>query len=70
MFYAKQILASITIQIKGGDSMPKSKTALLGLIVICITLLCFTWLVRDSLCELNIKDGNTVISATNAYESK
>ncbi|MCD9481339.1 Hok/Gef family protein [Photobacterium toruni] len=46
------------------------KTALIGLIVICITILCFTWMVRDSLCELQIKDGNTVFLATLAYESK
>ncbi|ENY3838634.1 Hok/Gef family protein [Vibrio vulnificus] len=50
--------------------MPRSKTALLGLIVVCITILCFTWLLRDSLCGLQFRDGNTVISATNAYESK
>ena len=46
------------------------KTALIGLIVICITILIFTWMVRDSLCELQIKDGNTVFLATLAYESK
>ncbi|PSW23631.1 protein pndA [Photobacterium phosphoreum] len=46
------------------------KTALIGLIVICITILGFTWMVRDSLCELQIKDGNTVFLATLAYESK
>ncbi|MBY3790701.1 Hok/Gef family protein [Photobacterium carnosum] len=46
------------------------KTALMGLIVICITILSFTWMVRDSLCELQIKDGNTVFLATLAYESK
>ncbi|MGD6735488.1 Hok/Gef family protein (plasmid) [Photobacterium leiognathi subsp. mandapamensis] len=46
------------------------RTALIGLIVICITILSFTWMVRDSLCELQIKDGNTVFLATLAYESK
>ncbi|KJF93339.1 Hok/Gef family protein [Photobacterium leiognathi] len=46
------------------------KTALIGLIVICVTILCFTWMVRDSLCELQIKDGNTVFLATLAYEAK
>ncbi|WP_082041640.1 Hok/Gef family protein [Vibrio jasicida] len=50
--------------------MPKSKTALLGLIVICLTVLCFTWMVRGSLCELQFKDGNSVISATLVYESR
>ncbi|WP_369925745.1 Hok/Gef family protein [Photobacterium sp. NCIMB 13483] len=42
----------------------------MGLIVICITILSFTWMVRDSLCELQIKDGNTVFLATLVYESK
>lgn len=55
---------------QGGDSMPRSKTALLSLIVICLTILCFTWMMKDSLCEVYIKDGNSEISATNAYESK
>ncbi|WP_305817405.1 Hok/Gef family protein [Photobacterium leiognathi] len=45
-------------------------TALIGLIVICITILSFTWMVRDSLCELQIKDGSTVFQATLAYKSK
>ncbi len=31
--------------------MPK-RTLLLGLLMICMTLLIFTWMVRDSLCEL------------------
>ncbi|WIG83767.1 Hok/Gef family protein (plasmid) [Photobacterium damselae] len=46
------------------------KTVLMGLIVICITILCFTWMVRDSLCELQIKDGKTVFLVTLAYEAK
>ncbi|EIO4564162.1 Hok/Gef family protein [Vibrio parahaemolyticus] len=50
--------------------MPRNKTALLGLIVICITILCFTWITRDSLCELQYRNGNSVISATLAYESR
>lgn len=28
-----------------------------SLIVICFTLLFFTWMIRDSLCELHIKQG-------------
>lgn len=34
--------------------MPQ-KYRLLSLIVICFTLLFFTWMIRDSLCELHIK---------------
>ncbi|WP_176487839.1 Hok/Gef family protein [Candidatus Regiella insecticola] len=36
---------------------------LYGLVVICVTILVFTWMVRGSLCELNIKQGNTEFSA-------
>ncbi|ANC00433.1 MULTISPECIES: Hok/Gef family protein [Vibrio] len=50
--------------------MPKQKTALLSLIVICLTLLGFTWMVRDSLCELQVRNGNSVFLATLAYESR
>ncbi|MGD1439463.1 Hok/Gef family protein [Vibrio harveyi] len=39
--------------------MPKSKTALAGLTVICITVLVGLWIVRDSLCEVQYKGGNT-----------
>nr|WP_234498064.1 Hok/Gef family protein [Vibrio maritimus] len=50
--------------------MPRNKMALLGLMVICMTILCFTWMARGSLCELHFKDGYSVISATFAYESR
>ncbi|APX09929.1 type I toxin-antitoxin system Hok family toxin (plasmid) [Vibrio owensii] len=39
--------------------MPKSKTALMGLVVICITILCGLLIVRDSLCEVRYKGGGT-----------
>ena len=37
--------------------MPKSKTALVGLIVICltVTLIALTWMLQDSLCELRVQ---------------
>ncbi|EGU34089.1 Hok/Gef family protein [Vibrio scophthalmi] len=50
--------------------MPRNKTALRSLIVICLTILCFTWMTRGTLCGLHFKDGNSVISATLAYESR
>ncbi|TVO39896.1 Hok/Gef family protein [Vibrio algivorus] len=46
------------------------KTALIGLIVICITILSFTWMVRDSLCGLEVKSGGSVFLATLTYEAK
>lgn len=38
--------------------MPKTRNALLGLIVLCITLLCSLWLVKDSLCEFQYQKGD------------
>lgn len=45
-----------------------AKYALLGIVVVCITALCFTWMVRSSLCELSIKQGNMEMKAQLAYE--
>ena len=42
--------------------MPQ-KHLLFGLVVICFTLLLFTWMVRDSLCELHIKQGSYELAA-------
>lgn len=43
--------------------MPQ-KSMLYSLIVICLTILLFTWMVRDSLCELHIKQGNNELAAS------
>ncbi|EET3563329.1 type I toxin-antitoxin system toxin HokA [Escherichia coli] len=42
--------------------MPQ-KYRFLSLIVICFTLLFFTWMIRDSLCELHIKQGSYELAA-------
>ncbi len=49
--------------------MPK-RTLLLGLFLICTTLLIFTWMVRDSLCELHFRQEKTGLGAVLAYEEK
>ncbi|AWK15484.1 Hok/Gef family protein [Candidatus Fukatsuia symbiotica] len=49
--------------------MPR-KFALSSKIVICITILLFTLLIRDSLCELRIKQGNTEVAVFLNYELK
>ncbi|EIT7126711.1 Hok/Gef family protein [Vibrio parahaemolyticus] len=50
--------------------MPKSKTALAGLVVICITVLVELWLVRDSLCEVRYKDEhNDFLARFVVYET-
>lgn len=43
---------------------------LLGLVVLCITLLIFIWMVDGSLCELHIRQGKTELAAVMAYEAK
>ncbi|MDC9593614.1 Hok/Gef family protein [Xenorhabdus sp. IM139775] len=41
-----------------------TKFALIGLIAVCITVLCFSLLMRDRLCSLRVSSGNTVVQAT------
>ncbi|EDG6231268.1 Hok/Gef family protein [Salmonella enterica subsp. enterica serovar Typhimurium] len=48
--------------------MPQ-RTFLMMLIVICVTILCFVWMVRDSLCVLRLQQGNTVLVATLAVSA-
>ncbi len=50
--------------------MMPQRTFLMMLIVICATILCFVWMVRDSLCGFRLQQGNTVLVATLAYEVK
>ncbi|MFQ6292738.1 Hok/Gef family protein [Yersinia enterocolitica] len=45
-----------------------SKFTLYGLGMVCITILMFTLLVRDSLCEIRVEQENVVLLATLAYE--
>lgn len=47
--------------------MMPQRTFLMMLIVVCVTILCFVWMVRDSLCGLRLQQGNTVLVATLAY---
>ncbi|CAA0330665.1 Uncharacterised protein [Klebsiella oxytoca] len=47
-----------------------TKYALAAIVVLCITVLGFTLLVRSSLCELSIKERSMEFEAVLAYESK
>lgn len=38
-----------------------TKYALIGLLAVCATVLCFSLIFRERLCELNIHRGNTVV---------
>lgn len=44
------------------------KLVLYGLIVVCVTLLAFTWMVRGSLCEIRVQQGDTEFAAFLNYE--
>ncbi|MDC9581203.1 Hok/Gef family protein [Xenorhabdus sp. PR6a] len=41
----------------------------MGLIAVCITVLCFSLLMRDRLCSLSVSSGNTVVQATLSCEA-
>ncbi|WP_416373045.1 Hok/Gef family protein [Escherichia coli] len=43
-----------------------TKYALIGLLAVCATVLCFSLIFRERLCELNIHRGNTVVQVTGA----
>ena len=47
-----------------------TKYALVAIVVLCITVLGFTLLVRSSLCELSIKERSMEFKAVLAYEPK
>ncbi|WP_135732685.1 Hok/Gef family protein [Klebsiella quasipneumoniae] len=47
-----------------------TKYALVAIVVLRITVLGFTLLVRSSLCELSIKERSMEFKAVLAYESK
>ncbi|MCE7339840.1 type I toxin-antitoxin system toxin HokA [Klebsiella pneumoniae] len=49
--------------------MPQ-KYLLFGLVVICFTILLLTWMVRDSLCELQRRQGNIELVAFLACDIK
>lgn len=55
--------------LKGGNNM-LTKYALVAIIVLCIAVLGFTFLVRETLCELSVKERGMEIKAVLAYESK
>lgn len=48
--------------------LPRSSVTWCVLIV-CLTLLIFTYLTRSRLCEVRLKDGSREVAAVLAYES-
>ncbi|ANW32334.1 type I toxin-antitoxin system Hok family toxin [Escherichia coli] len=50
--------------------MKQPKNALTWcLLIVCCTLLIFTYLTRNRLCEVRLKDGDREVTASLAYES-
>lgn len=47
-----------------------TKYALVAIVVLCLTVLGFTFVVRNSLCELSIKERGMEFKAILAYEPK
>jgi len=46
------------------------KTAVVSLLIVCITALGIIFLVRESLCELQVRQGQTEFRLNLAYEAK
>ena len=47
-----------------------TKYALVAIVVLCCTVLGFTLLVRETLCELSVKERGMEFKVVLAYESK
>ncbi|EKD3594502.1 Hok/Gef family protein [Salmonella enterica] len=53
-----------------GEEGHETAATLLGcVLIVCITLLIFTYLTRKSLCEIRYRDTNREVAAFMAYES-
>lgn len=52
-----------------GDVALKQYSRVVIVLIICITVLIFTYLTREKLCEITFKDGVREVSALMAYES-
>ncbi|MGF6189607.1 Hok/Gef family protein [Serratia sp. 2723] len=48
--------------------MPQ-KLVVMALVILCITVLVFTWMTRKRLCEIRICSGETEVAAMMAYGS-
>ena len=57
-------------KMQGEEAMKlPNQPVVLCVLMVCLTLLIFTWLTRNSLCELRLKDGTREVSAVMDYES-
>lgn len=57
-------------KLQGGVNHETTGNALIWcVLIVCCTLLIFTLLTRNRLCEVRLKDGYREVTATMAYES-
>ncbi|KQN50327.1 hypothetical protein ASE93_22885 [Serratia sp. Leaf50] len=62
-------LASYPPKGKDKGAMMPQKLKVLSLLVVCVTIIMFTYITRNSLCELHIKQGKTEVAAIMACDS-
>lgn len=65
-----QTIRMLVSSLQGGKTDMLTKYALVAIIVLCFTVLGFTLMVGDSLCELSIRERGMEFKAVLAYESK
>ena len=68
--YPNQTIWMVVPSSHGGNINMLTKYALAAVIVLCLTVLGFTLLVGDSLCEFTVKERNIEFKAVLAYEPK
>lgn len=63
-------LAAYSALRKENKAMKLPRSSLIWcVLIVCLTLLIFTYLTRKSLCEIRYKDGDREVAAFMAYES-
>lgn len=62
-------VASYPSKGKDKEAIMPQKLVVMTLVILCITVLVFTWMTRKRLCEIRIRSGETEVAAMMAYES-
>ena len=63
-------VASYPLKCKEKKAMKLPRSSLVWcVLIVCLTLLIFTYLTRKSLCEIRYRDGDREVAAFMAYES-
>ncbi len=63
-------ISRLSAERQGEEAMKLPRNALIWcVLIVCVTLLIFTFLTRKSLCEIRYKDGSREVAAFLDYES-